>query len=646
MKNLSKKIFVLLGLILVNFNTFSQAPSAGLIAYYPFTGNVNDASGNGRNGGIGGGVTLTKDRYGNADQAYYFNGVDGAISANWNQLTGNSARTMSVWFKTTTPTTSQYMVSWGVSTLNNSSIIGTHINIGMSTKYLGFFAYSVSSSALTDALQFYDDRWHLMTYTFDGTTSNLFLDGVLQMTQTNVTLNTTSTQLTIGAYTTGPLFFAGSLDEVRIYNRALTTTEVQQMYAGEVAPSTTTDVIKVGVNKIFHITGVDNTYLGSKSGAFSSGVANTFLGVNTGSFNTGSFNCFYGVISGAINTSGQNNVFMGWASGNENTNGSDNTFIGTQAGGLNKGGAYNTNIGKLAGYNNLNGSNNTFIGAGANTFGVNKASLFSSSAIGTNARVSINNAIVLGDFENNDLKVGIGIHDPQFALDVKGSINLRKIGSLPSELKFGSINFLKIDEKENAGVGLYATVDPTASHSMAIGYKAFASADNVLALGGTKENAVNVGIGNSAPKNRLEITTNIEGESGLTFTNLTKDAMALNSNSKFLSVDKKGKVGLYNLSADQITLKVDNRNKWPDYVFTKDFKLLSLSELEHYIKINSHLPNIPSAEEMVEKGIPVETMISKLLKNQEEMTLHMIEMKKEIEQLKKDNLRLRRKNKF
>ena len=81
----------------------------------------------------------------------------------------------------------------------------------------------------------------------------------------------------------------------------------------------------------------------------------------------------------------------------------------------------------------------------------------------------------------------------------------------------------------------------------------------------------------------------------------------------------------------------------PDYVFKPDYKLRSLSELESYIKANSHLPNIPSAREVETNGQDVGDIQLKLLEKIEELTLYMIELEKtvkkqseEIKELKAD----------
>jgi hypothetical protein len=76
-------------------------------------------------------------------------------------------------------------------------------------------------------------------------------------------------------------------------------------------------------------------------------------------------------------------------------------------------------------------------------------------------------------------------------------------------------------------------------------------------------------------------------------------------------------------------VKVDLQN-WPDYVFENGYKLNSLDEIEKYIMQKGHLPNIPSAEEVAEKGINLGEMNAKLLEKIEELTLYSIEQNKKI----------------
>jgi len=113
------------------------------------------------------------------------------------------------------------------------------------------------------------------------------------------------------------------------------------------------------------------------------------------------------------------------------------------------------------------------------------------------------------------------------------------------------------------------------------------------------KNSGNVGIGTTTPGNKLEVNGTIR--------------------SKKVKVEATG---------------------WPDYVFAKDYELRTLIQLEAYIKTNQHLPEVPSAQEIEAKGLDLGDMDATLLKKVEELTLYMIEMKKEIEVLKEKNQKL------
>lgn len=90
-----------------------------------------------------------------------------------------------------------------------------------------------------------------------------------------------------------------------------------------------------------------------------------------------------------------------------------------------------------------------------------------------------------------------------------------------------------------------------------------------------------------------------------------------------------------NIRAKEI--KVETAN-WPDYVFAKNYQLPSLKETENHIKEKGHLPGIPSADEVKANGVDLGEMNAKLLKKIEELTLYLIEMKKDNELEKINNL--------
>lgn len=74
---------------------------------------------------------------------------------------------------------------------------------------------------------------------------------------------------------------------------------------------------------------------------------------------------------------------------------------------------------------------------------------------------------------------------------------------------------------------------------------------------------------------------------------------------------------------------------WSDFVFEDNYELKELEEVENFIKINKHLPDIPSEREIQENGLDLPSMDSKLLQKIEELTLYIIEMNKENQEQRK-----------
>lgn len=93
-----------------------------------------------------------------------------------------------------------------------------------------------------------------------------------------------------------------------------------------------------------------------------------------------------------------------------------------------------------------------------------------------------------------------------------------------------------------------------------------------------------------------------------------------------------------NMIAESVKVKL--QGSWPDYVFGEDYKLPTLHETEKHIKENGHLEGIPSAKEVKANGIDLGDINARLLQKLEELTLHLIEMKKENEVMKDRILKL------
>lgn len=88
------------------------------------------------------------------------------------------------------------------------------------------------------------------------------------------------------------------------------------------------------------------------------------------------------------------------------------------------------------------------------------------------------------------------------------------------------------------------------------------------------------------------------------------------------------------IKAEEIQVVVDVP---ADYVFEKGYTLMPLEEVEGFVKENKHLPGMPNAQHLINNGWQVGEMNNKLLEKIEELTLYMIEMKKELEDLKAEN---------
>jgi hypothetical protein len=84
---------------------------------------------------------------------------------------------------------------------------------------------------------------------------------------------------------------------------------------------------------------------------------------------------------------------------------------------------------------------------------------------------------------------------------------------------------------------------------------------------------------------------------------------------------------------------------FPDYVFDRKYKLLPISELENYLNLNKHLPNVPSAKEVEASGLPLGELQRISLEKTEELYLYVIELNKKFEEQNKKINKLEEQNK-
>lgn len=194
-------------------------PRAGLVGYYPFSGDATDASGNGNHGTVVG-ATLVADRFGNPMSAYSFGGQDSIVLANESSFDLTSF-TLAAWV---TPADG----SESITILNKGPEFGNFTLRRNSTERIGYIhnvtttSWSTSVSAATVPLH---QPVHV-AMTLDGSTFAGFLDGIPGvMLDTALPPVLNDAAVTIGAGD-GLAGWRGVIDEVRIYNRPLSAEEI------------------------------------------------------------------------------------------------------------------------------------------------------------------------------------------------------------------------------------------------------------------------------------------------------------------------------------------------------------------------------------------------------------------------------------
>lgn len=203
----------------------------GLIAHYPFDGNVNDTSSN-LNHGTAVGATLTTDRFGNSNCAYSFNGTNQYITAPHQAFLnfGSTDFTISLWANYANNATNRFLVGKSNGQFEQNKWIIYHSY--SPTTYSFHVNTTTSSSSFSGQASwaFESNSWHHLVISKSGSTFKTYINGTLAAESSGPsTIPTTTAALTIGmAESVG--WMHGKLDDIRIYNRVLSKDEISILY--------------------------------------------------------------------------------------------------------------------------------------------------------------------------------------------------------------------------------------------------------------------------------------------------------------------------------------------------------------------------------------------------------------------------------
>jgi trimeric autotransporter adhesin len=398
-----------------------------------------------------------------------------------------------------------------------------------------------------------------------------------------------------------------------------------------------------GVNALISTTtGIYNTALGD--GALklnTSGYLNTGIGVNALGHDTSGYqNVAVGVNSLIANTTGYNNVSIGYEAGEDNLTGTFNVFLGEYAGQNITSGNQNIFVGPYVGSGITTGFGNTIIGQ---------------MPFGGSFPSTLSNTIILSDGNGNN----------RLYIDSSGHTGLGGFSptSLPTatlEIKSGTsgVSGLKFTSLTNASTAV--TTNPNATTLSLDSSGKVILVPGTVINAGTNTTVSGTGTTSSPYVISVPIATQNWGLtgnaaiSGTNFIGTTNNSSLLvkTNDTTRMSVDSIGnvfvnnklligsvdpsEVGQYALAVNGTAIftkaKLKLYSQWPDYVFGDDYHLPGLDEVENYIKLNKHLSDMPSADDVKKQGIDIGDNQTVLVKKVEELTLYIIDQNNKVEE--------------
>jgi len=228
------KVAILIGALAVGGTAVADL-NTGLMAYYSFNGNANDESGNGNDGTVNNAV-LTIDKAGNSGSAYKFDGDNDSIILPNTAIDGLGDMSFSAWFKLDDSGNSSLISGASAGASNGNEVLFFLPKQGAVTKYI--YIKEATYTAKTTVTK---GKWYHVIFTRNAVSGqvSLYFNGVLNSTATlptgNIRVDANGLILGREQDCVGGCFvadedFNGIIDEVRIYNRILSASEIKQLY--------------------------------------------------------------------------------------------------------------------------------------------------------------------------------------------------------------------------------------------------------------------------------------------------------------------------------------------------------------------------------------------------------------------------------
>jgi hypothetical protein len=222
-------IHIFLFLSVLNVSLFADINS-GLVAHYKFDDNLNDSIGSNNGTASNGTLPFSIGKHG---KALDLSGTSEYVKLTSAPLTGTTPYTLVVWAKNNQTTIGSYsgLVQFGTTSTNQLVRLDLQSNTSLFASWWSTESAIDASSAFTNGGAFNDDKWHMIVSQWDGnTTHKVWVDNVEVSSLNWSGLNIVDTVANAMIGKTVNSSFTGLIDDVRIYNRALSSTDINELF--------------------------------------------------------------------------------------------------------------------------------------------------------------------------------------------------------------------------------------------------------------------------------------------------------------------------------------------------------------------------------------------------------------------------------